>query len=128
MVRHSTGHWHTETNVCPRVPALDKFSQSKKIWGTLLAGVGGTKATGPTCPELKSQHREHKGPGRFLVLRTALRGTGRGVPLHPATLDPGQIPPAPPLGAVPGHKQGSAAAAAQHDDGLSRDAHRGRSR
>lgn len=34
----------------------------------------------------------------------------------------------PPLRAVPGHEQGSVASTAQHDDGRSRGAHRGRSR
>lgn len=53
------------------------------------------------------------------------------MPLPPTPLP--DIPPRrtlsrPPLRAVPGPKQGSVASTAQHDDGRSRDAHRGRSR
>lgn len=52
-------------------------------------------ATGSHAQNSGQSNREHKGPR--LVLSSSLRGTGRGVPLHPATLDPGQPPPSTPL-------------------------------
>lgn len=80
-------------------------------------------AKGPPCPELKSEQGKHKGPRLCLF-----------APLHSLIL--GEIPyilprwtlNRPPLRAVPGHRPGGVASAAQPDDGRSRGARRGSSR